>query len=422
MRSIEGDDTLIAHSEFMAFVGDDVTHDAVRRFAESMGFPAAVVQPGDVNTLTDLVEQSAVLPKIILVDIDGMSDAMPKLVRIIEALEGTSKIIAVGSTNDVKLFRGLLSAGGADYIVKPMSPEIVSGAFQNAEKLIAAERPAGEAAENGKIITFIGVRGGVGTSTIAVNTAWILAHRLGFNTAMFDLDLQYGTTALSLDLVPGRGLREALETPGRLDSLLIASSMVAESDKLSLLSGEEAIEENILINGEAVGAVVSDLKKNFTHVVIDLPRHRLGSQKKLLAESDIIILVAEQTLAAIRDVVRVKTAIKHIAPNARLLFIVSRTSPGRSGDRAAQVDLPTFERGIQDKIMTLVPEDSMPVAQAANRGMSLAKMAPNALITRSLQTIAEAIAGRKAPAMKQALWSRLAQRLKPKGKKGKFGK
>lgn len=422
MRKIEGDDTLIAHSEFMAFIGDDKTHDTVREFAESMGFPAAVVQPGDVDTLNDVVAESTMLPKIILVDIDGMSDAMPKLVRIIEALEGTSKVIAVGSTNDVKLFRGLLSAGGADYIVKPLSPEIIAGAFENAEKLIAAERPAGEALEAGKVITFIGVRGGVGTSTIAVNTAWILAHRFGYSTALFDLDLQFGTAALTLDLVPGRGLREALETPGRLDSLLIASSMVAESDKLSLLSGEEALEENIVMNSDAVAAVISDMKKNFNFTLVDLPRHRLGSQKKLLAESDIILLVAEQTLAAIRDVVRIKTAIKQIAPNVRVHHIVSRTSPARAGERAAQVDLPTFERGIQDKIMTLVPEDPMPVAQAANRGMALAKIAPNAGISKAIQAIAETVAGRKAPVMKQALWSRLAQRFKPKGKKGKFGK
>lgn len=419
MVNLEGDDTLIAHSEFMAFVGDDMTHDAVRQFAETMGFPAAVVQPGDVNTLTDLVAESTVLPKIILIDIDGMSDAMPKLVRVIEALDGTSKVIAVGSTNDVKLFRGLLSAGAADYIVKPLSPEIVGSAFDNAEKLIAAERPAGEATESGKVVTVIGVRGGVGTSTIAVNVGWILAHRLGYTTALFDLDLQFGTAALTLDLVPGRGLREALETPGRLDSLLIASSMVVESERLSLLSGEESIEENITMNGEAVGAVVADMKKNFAFTIVDLPRHRVGGQKKLLAESDIIILVAEQTLAAIRDVVRLKAAIKQIAPNARIHHVVSRTSPARSGDRAAQVDLPTFERGIQDKVMTLVPEDPMPVAQAANRGMALVKIAPNAMISRALQAIAETVAGRKAPVMKQALWSRLAQRLKPKAKKPK---
>lgn len=420
MVNLDGDDTLVAHSEFMAFAGDDATHSAVREFAEGMGFPSAVVQPGDVNSLTDLIATSTVLPKIILIDIDGVSDAMPKLIRVIEALDGTSKVIAVGSTNDVQLFRGLLSAGAADYLVKPISPEAVASAFDNTEKAIAAERPAGEGGEAGRTVTFIGVRGGVGTSTVAVNVAWILAHRLGYNTALFDLDLQYGTAALTLDLVPGRGLREALETPGRLDSLLIASSMVQESDRLSLLSGEEGLEENINLNGEAVAAVMADLKKNFAFTLVDLPRHRMGTQKKLLADSDMILLVAEQTLAAIRDVVRLKAAIKQIAPNARVLHIVSRTSPARAGERAAQVDLPTFERGIQDKIMTLVPEDPMPVAQAANRGMALAKIGPNTIIARSMLAIAETIAGRKAPVMKQALWSRLAQRLKPKKKaKGK---
>ncbi|MGE3770944.1 MAG: CpaE family protein [Bdellovibrionales bacterium] len=411
-----GDPANIVHSDFIAFVGDDATHDVVRAYAESVGFPSAVVQQGDIGSLTTLVEQSQVLPKIILIDIDGVDDALPRLVRVIEALDGISKIIAIGSTNDVNLFRGLLSAGAADYVIKPLTAESVTAAFRNAEKQISGDNPAG-APQAGRIVTFIGVRGGVGTSTIAINTAWLLAHRLNMHTAFFDLDLQFGTAALALDLVPGRGLREALETPGRLDSLLIASSMVPESDRLSLLSTEEPVEDNVACDGGAASAIAADLKKNFAFALVDLPRHRMAGQKKLLAESDIIILVAEQTLAAIRDVVRIKGALKTIAPNARVMYVMSRISPAKAGERAAQVDQPTFERAIQDKITIIVPEDPGPVAHAANRGQSLGKVAPGAGITRAILQLAELLTGRRALQPKQGMLSRFIPGLAPKGGK-----
>jgi pilus assembly protein CpaE len=412
----DNNDVVIAHSDFMAYVGDDATHDVVRMYAEQMGFPPAVVQPGDVTSLEKIVEQSQLLPKIILIDIDGVSDALPRLIRIIEALDGISKIIAIGSTNDVNLFRGLLAAGAADYVVKPLNEQTLTVAFQNAEKQINLDNPQ-KSGEPGKVVVFIGVRGGVGASTISVNTAWLLAHRMNLNTGLFDLDLQFGTTALALDLVPGRGLREALETPGRLDSLLIASSMVPESDKFNLLATEEPVEDNVQADASAVAAVIADMRQNFSVTVVDLPRHRIATQKKLLAEAEYVVLVAEQTLAAIRDVVRVKAALKQIAPQARVLHVMSRISSARTGERATQVDQPTFERAIQDKVSVIIPEDPGPVALAANRGQALGKVAPNAMITRGILNIAEIIAGRKATATKQAMWSRIKQRFAFKNKK-----
>src|SRR3546814_10390502 len=64
-------------------------------------------------------------------------------------------------------------------------------------------------------IAVIGSRGGVGSSTFAVNLAWILAEERKYKTTLIDLDLEFGTIALSLDLEPTRGLRAALENPAR---------------------------------------------------------------------------------------------------------------------------------------------------------------------------------------------------------------
>lgn len=387
----------------MAYIGDGASHDAVRAFAAETGFPDSTVQPGGIEVLTTIVGEATRLPKVILVDIDDSKDPVPALTRLIEALEGVSRIIAVGTANDVRLYRDLVTAGAVDYVVKPLNVGLLQTAFSAAHKLhqeTLAAKPA-------QVIPLIGARGGVGTTTLAVNLGWLLAHQFDQTVALFDLDLQYGTSALALDLVPGRGLKEALETPGRLDSLLIASSTVSESDRFTILGAEEPIEQPLFVNEQAAQAITTDLKQNFQTVLVDLPRHLIGTQKRLLADATTILIVAEQTLAAIRDVVRLKAALKSMAPQAELLIVVSRVGQGK-GERMAQVDQGTFEKGIQDTIAAIVPEDAVVVGAAANRGQALGKAAPQASVTLAICKLAEMLSGTARPETKGALWGRLA--------------
>ena len=84
----------------------------------------------------------------------------------------------------------------------------------------------------------IGVRGGVGASTIATSLGWLLGDAEGRSTALLDLDVHFGTGALAFDLEPGRGLTDAIENPSRIDGLFIERAMVKATDKLSVLSAE----------------------------------------------------------------------------------------------------------------------------------------------------------------------------------------
>jgi pilus assembly protein CpaE len=82
----------------------------------------------------------------------------------------------------------------------------------------------------GRLIAVVGARGGVGATTVATNLAWTLAHEHNMRVALVDLDLFFGTCGLALDLELGRGFREALENPARIDSLFIERAMVREGE------------------------------------------------------------------------------------------------------------------------------------------------------------------------------------------------
>ena len=87
----------------------------------------------------------------------------------------------------------------------------------------------------------VGTRGGVGASMLATSLAWLFSADHKRPTALLDLDVHFGTGALSLDLEPGRGLTDAIENPSRIDGLFIERAMIRANDNLALLSAEAPI-------------------------------------------------------------------------------------------------------------------------------------------------------------------------------------
>src|SRR5205809_6693557 len=89
----------------------------------------------------------------------------------------------------------------------------------------------------------IGVRGGVGASTIATSLAWLLGEKARRTTALLDLDVHFGTGALALDLEPGRGLTDAVESASRVDGLFLERGMVRAHERPAGLPAEAPLNQ-----------------------------------------------------------------------------------------------------------------------------------------------------------------------------------
>lgn len=368
------------NSEFMAFLTDKASEETVRAWAERQGFPASSVQAGGADLFSAMLESDAP-PKFAFVDIDGQAQPAQIAVRLIGLCGPASKLVAIGSANDVMLYRSMLAAGMADYLVKPLTPENLT------QSLNAASRGGlGSASkQESKTVVVMGVRGGVGASTVATNMAWLAAHEKKKKIALLDLDLQYGITALALDIEPGRGLRDVVSSPQRVDNLMVTSATIDESDTLSVLSAEEPLDEHLPIDGAAISALLKELKNGHDAVFVDLPRHMFATQKRLLSLANEIVLVTEMTLVGIRDILRVRTTLKSLGCLGRITVVACKVGP----QRPAAVDEASFEKGAQAKIDFTIPDDHKSVTTANNSGKMLGMVAPSAAITKTLRTLTD---------------------------------
>jgi pilus assembly protein CpaE len=365
---------------FTAFVCDEETAEMLRPIAVEHGWAPEKVNKGGLRNAVQTLSVSA-SPMILFVDLSESGDPLNDINALAEVCEPGTVVIAAGQVNDVRLYRDLVASGIQDYLLKPFSPDQLRDTFAHAQLTISGPRSAESTTEKPNVMAaVIGVRGGVGASTIAASLAWLMGDKGGRSTALLDLDIHFGTGALALDLEPGRGLTDAIENPSRIDGLFIERAMVRASDKLSVLSAEAPINQPMLNDGTAFFQLEEEIRHAFEGTVIDLPRAVLIQFPHLLNDVHVVVVVVEFTLAGTRDAIRILSWLKANAPQARILVVANKTPAGGQ----QEVSRKDFEQSVERKVDVIVPLDAKAAAQAAKLGQPLAKVAKSSKLSQPL--------------------------------------
>jgi pilus assembly protein CpaE len=382
---------------FVACVADDVTREAVSRAVAQLGWSNAKVRAGGLQAAMKAIDVT-LPPTLVLVDLADATNPVEGMHELAQLCGPNTNFLAIGSVNDVSLYRQLVALGVADYLVKPVSSEVLCEAFTAAMRMYAAP----DVARPTRLFAFVGARGGVGTTTLAVSTAWLLAHEFKLRTALIDLDLHFGNLALTLDLEPGRGLREALENPERTDSLLLASAMVTEGDKLPILATEEPLEEQLLFDAGAVAPLLSALSQDYDCIVVDLPRTFDSMARQVISLADATVVVTDLSLSALRDSVRIIDLAKALESRVKPLLVANQVG----ADHRGEIGRAEFERGVGGGVDHAVPFDVKAVTAAAHNGKAIPDAAGNSKAASELRKLAARLAGREEEKPKTGLLSR----------------
>ena len=367
---------------FTAFVCDDTTAELLRPIAVEHGWAPEKVNKGGLRNAVQTLSVSA-SPAILFVDLSESGDPLNDINALAEVCEPGTVVIAAGQVNDVRLYRDLVASGIQDYLLKPFTPDQVRDAFAHAQLTISGPRVTENATEKPHVMAaVIGVRGGVGASTLATSVAWLMGDKAGRNTALLDLDVHFGTGALALDLEPGRGLTDAIENPSRIDGLFIERAMVRANEKLCVLSAEAPINQPMLTDGTAYLQLQEEIRNAFEATILDLPRPMLVQHPHLLQDVHAVILTVEFTLAATRDAIRILSWLKANAPQARVIVVANRVASG-----VQEISRKDFEQSIERKVDVAIPLDVKAAAQAAKLGQPFAKVATASRVSQPLQQL-----------------------------------
>jgi pilus assembly protein CpaE len=366
----------------VAVLPDQQTLDGVRDMFRDLQISDELQLEATFDAALRRIREGAA-PRVLLIDLSN-SPAPFAVLRAARAVGNDAlKIVALGTVNDVALYRELIAAGASDYLVKPVSREAFASAL---------DRDGGATGSApgwlGQIVAFVGSRGGVGTTTAAVACASILAEQCDAPTVLLDLNLHFGTIALTLDVEPGHGLCEALEQPSRVDALFVDRATVKINEKLRVLAAEAPVAEALIVDAGAIDSLIYELHRKFAWVVVDLPRWVTPAQRVVFSAANHVVIVCERSLGGLRDTVRLQAFLREHAPQSKVLLVDSGAAAEHAGIGKAE-----FEKAAGKSFDVTLSHDAKSAAAATNAGQPVPLAAPRSALARDAERIAAALRG-----------------------------
>jgi pilus assembly protein CpaE len=379
----------------MAFV-DAQTERVLQESSVLLG-RCVIMRGGITKAIEHLSEQRS--PHLLIVDISGIDLPLSKMQMLADVCEPGTNVVALGDENDVDLYRDLVEAGVTNYMVKPLTRELLTKALAPKPHTSVAGRTG---LKLGKVVSFMGARGGVGSTTLAANLAWHLANRQSRRVALVDLDLQHGDCSLLFNIENTPGFRDALANPLRLDNLLLDRIMTQVGERLYVLGSEEPLSDNVQFTTSAIDTLFAVLRSQFHYVIVDVPRIASPAYRRAVEIADRRVIVVDQTIRSMRDAARMANLFAdEVEHSDRTIFVVNRM--GEAGQNA--LSLKDINAVLQVQPSSLIPFLPTLVTPAAHHALVAASK--RGKFADAVATLALALSGRQ---QRRKWWSWRAKR------------
>jgi len=318
---------------------------------------------------------------VVIADIDPANEAdLNALAALTQRLNGTPPVIVAIPVFDVSLARQLLQMRVADFVVKPVAAlDLVRACAR------AAQTATASGASEAQIFTFLPAAGGVGLTTLAIETAMLLLkgeNGTRTNTCLVDLDFQHGSCCDYLDLEPRLDLDEIEPRPDRLDRQLLEVMISQHSSGLKVIAAPSRPAEMRNFDFEVVTRLLDLVAAHFDNVVIDVPRTWFQWTDSVLIGSNRLFLVTEMTVPGLKHARHLANVIQQRLPDGpKLEVIVNRFEQRLFGPGLRRADI---EQALGDSLAATVPNNYRLVSEAIDRGVPLDEVKAGNTLTQAL--------------------------------------
>jgi pilus assembly protein CpaE len=249
----------------------------------------------------------------------------------------------------------------------------------------------------GKILTFVGAKGGSGVTTLSANFAIALAKVSGAGVAIVDLHLQLGDVALTFGIAPQFSVSDALENIHRLDSELLSTLLAGHTSGVSVLAAPDKFSTSHL-SPDSVKKLLCVVRDDFPYVVIDAGPSLTGMYEMLFEMSDTVYLVTQVNLPELRNANRLITRYFSGADSRKLEIVLNRFI-----SRSLEVDENSITNALTRPAKWKLPNEYASLRRAQNAGTPIAL--GDTAISRALFEMARAACGRAAQPEKKRRFS-----------------
>src|SRR5689334_10260612 len=246
-------------------------------------------------------------PNLVVIEIDRETSEVVALARDLHDIVPDAAI--VGAFTHDRLGQGqsegatiieLLRAQLRDFVRRPLSATELRAVI---DRLFARTATASKGPQ-ARVAAFLGNKGGVGKSTLAVNVACGLALRHPDEVLLIDASLQVGTCAMLLDLKPTATIVDAVRERDRLDKTLLRHLTMRHGSGLRLLAAPTDALEGAEVDDEAIARIVNMARRSFKYVIVDTFPMLDNVLMTILDITDMALIVVQATAPAVAGAAR----------------------------------------------------------------------------------------------------------------------
>jgi pilus assembly protein CpaE len=323
-------------------------------------------------------------PNVLMVESRSARDLiLAELAQLAEVCSANTKVIVIGHVNDVILYRELMRQGVSEYIVAPLHQlqiiETIANLFADPKS-----DPVG------RVLAFVGTRGGVGSSTIAHNIAWLTSREYSIDTVITDLDLAFGTAGLNFNQEASQGIADALGQPDRVDATLIDRLLTKCGDKLSLLASPGTVDREFSIEEHSIETILSVVRKSVPCVIVDVPNMWAPWIKYTLVHADDVIITSTPDLAGLRNGKNLIDMLKQARPNDKPPKLVLNQV---GVPKRPEIPPGEFAKAIEVEPSAVIPYDPQNFGTAASNGQMIVEVAAKTKSAEAIVNLAHIIMG-----------------------------
>jgi pilus assembly protein CpaE len=342
--------------------------------------------PGSLDEVPRLLEQRN---DVIIIDLDSNPEFALELVESICA-NGQATVMVYSSKADPNLLVRCMRAGAREFLTPPFVHSTMAEALvraQSRRSVVRLPRKTG-----GRLLVFLGAKGGAGVTTLACNFAVALAQESGQSTLLIDLDLPLGDAALNLGIVTEYSTVNALQDADRLDASFLNKLLIKHSSGVLVLAAPGKFPQFHATN-EAIDKLMAVARQEFDNVVVDVGARLDLTESALFKDAFTIYLVTQAGIPELRNSNRLISQFFTVG-SPKLEIVINRYEP-----RALGVSDETITKALTRPVNWKIPNDYAAVRQMQNTATPLAM--GESPIAKVVKQMAHSICGQRATAPKK---------------------
>jgi pilus assembly protein CpaE len=329
----------------VSFVSND---ERLPEVFKACGMKATRLTEAEARTLG----KTADAPAVLVLDVRPHHQLAPWVNDVQKKQPGLAVVVIV-STLDTRFILEAMRAGIKECLPEPITPQALDEAVR---RLVVGEQRE----RSGQVVAFVGAKGGVGTTTLAVNTAAAVAKTAGSPPLLIDLHVARGDAALLMGAEPRFSVLDAFENLHKVDESFLAG-LVEKTQCGAHVLASTARPVNVATSPTATRTLLELAARRYRITVLDVPRTD-PAMLEALDPATVIAVVTSQELSAVRGAAATVATLRQRYGSQRLRVVINRY------DKNGPVSAKDIAKVVGEPVACQIPSDYRVAAEAINVG------------------------------------------------------